>query len=63
LGSQAAVYHWEHHELAAWTGGGKHDFTPERKPEIVVEETGVWAQLMGLVRGESAQWAECEMVA
>lgn len=43
---------WQHHEMAVWTGGGKHDFTPERKPEVVVQEIGVWEQLVGLVRRE-----------
>ena len=38
--------------MAVWTGGGKHDFTPERKPEVVVQEIGVWEQLCGLVRRE-----------
>lgn len=43
---------WQHHEMAVWTGGGKHDFTHERKPEVVVQEIGVWEQLVGLARRE-----------
>jgi hypothetical protein len=52
---------WEHHEIAVRTGGGKGDFTPERKPDVVVDEIGVWEQLLGLVHGESPRWAEWEM--
>lgn len=45
--------YWQHHEMAVWTGSGKHDFTPERKPEVVVEEISVWEQLLGLARREA----------
>jgi hypothetical protein len=50
----------QHHEIAVWTGGGKHDFTPEKPPDVVVQEIGVWEQLVGLVTGEP-QHADWEM--
>lgn len=43
---------WEHHELAVWLGGGRHDFTPEKAPEVVEQRISVWEQLAGLVRRE-----------
>jgi len=44
---------WQHHEMAVWIRGGKGDFTPQRAPEVVVQEISVWQQLADLVRGEA----------